>query len=363
MSYKAYLNVSKGILFNKLHRTTYPSFCTFIITWRCNLRCYMCDVWKKEKSEEMTTAQVQLALGQLKSIDFLRVTGGEPFLREDLSDIVKIVQKEIQPQIIHITTNGVLTARIVEFVRTVGAPNIHLKLSIDAVGEKHDEIRGKRNTYAKAYETLRELAELRQEYRFYLGVDQTITSRNMDQIDALREVCAKLGVNVHYAIASPHYTLYQEDTHLAGETGVEALTFDDFSEDQLRDIFARIGGETGSLVETMVQKYYLKGLENRLLRGIQSPKPRCVALYNHLRLLPDGNVTICVYDPTVVGNLVHQTIDEIWFGTSIERFRRKVDECAGCWAGCEVKPNAVYSGDIVSSLLEPLVPGLRASRP
>lgn len=319
----------------------------------------MCDVWKKEKGEEMTTAQVQLALGQLKSIDFLRITGGEPFLREDLSDIVKMVQEEIQPQIIHITTNGVLTTRIVEFVKAVGAPNIHLKISIDAVGEKHDEIRGKRNAYAKAYETLKELVELRKACRFYLGVDQTITSRNIDQIDALRQVCAKLGVDVHYAVASPHYTLYREDTHLAGKTGAEALTFDDFSKSQLQDIFAGLDKGTGSLVETMVQRYYLKGLQNRLLWGVQSPKPRCVALYNHLRLLPDGNVTICVYNPTVVGNLVDQTIDEIWFGTSIDRFRREVDECPGCWAGCEVKPNAVYSGDIVRALVEPLVSAFR----
>ena len=72
--------------------------------------------------------------------------------------------------------------------------------------------------------------------------------------------------------------------------------------------------------------------------------------HNHMRLMPNGDVMTCVYYPNVVGNLRNQSLRDVWFGKEIEPQREIVKKCAGCWAGCEVKPNAIYTGDIVKTL-------------
>jgi MoaA/NifB/PqqE/SkfB family radical SAM enzyme len=71
-----------------------------------------------------------------------------------------------------------------------------------------------------------------------------------------------------------------------------------------------------------------------------------VALRSHLRLLPDGGVPVCQFNTEVVGNLLRQSFDEVWRSAAAQKSRDWVDACTGCWAECEVVPNAVYSGDI-----------------
>jgi MoaA/NifB/PqqE/SkfB family radical SAM enzyme len=67
--------------------------------------------------------------------------------------------------------------------------------------------------------------------------------------------------------------------------------------------------------------------------------------------MPNGHIPVCQFNTTPVGNLRHQTFDEIWFGEGMEKHRDWVKNCPGCWAECEVLPNAFYSGDIFKYLL------------
>jgi hypothetical protein len=52
-----------------------------------------------------------------------------------------------------------------------------------------------------------------------------------------------------------------------------------------------------------------------------------------------------------VGNLRNTPFQEIWEGDVIQRQREWVDRCPGCWAECEVMPNAVYTLDIARALV------------
>jgi AdoMet-dependent heme synthase len=353
MAISTYANIAKSIVNNKLGRVGLPSMVTFIVTWRCNLRCFMCDVWKKTDHDDMTPEEAKTIFKQMPKLDTLRLTGGEPFLRRDFRELVEAILESTDPTVLHITTAGVMYERIVEFVKAVGSPKLHLKMSIDAVGDRHDEIRGYRGLYNKSLRTLRTLAELRPKYGFYLGVNQTLTDKNWDQIEPLREAMAELAVGVHYAIATDHYTLYRLNTVKENEKpNMRSVSMSDFSPEQLQYIFDQLDRRDGvnDVPEWLVQRYYLHGLKNRLLAKTETPKPECIELHNHMRLMPNGDVMTCVYYPTVVGNLRNQTLDEVWFGEAIKPQRELVKKCPGCWAGCEVKPNAIYTGDIVKAL-------------
>ncbi len=353
MALGTYRNIVKSVVNNKLGRIEMPSMVTFVVTWRCNLRCFMCDVWKKTDHDDMTPDEAKAIFKQMPKLDSLRLTGGEPFLRRDFQELVERILEVSEPTVLHVTTAGVMYERIVEFVKAVGSPKLHIKMSIDAVGDRHDEIRGYRGLYNKSLRTLRTLAELRPKYGYYLGVNQTLTDKNWDQIVPLREAMAELGVSIHYAIATDHYTLYRMNTVKENEKpNMRSVSMSDFTPEQLQYIFDQLDRRDGikDIPEWVVQRYYLHGLKNRLLRNIESPKPECIELHNHMRLMPNGDVMTCVYYPNVVGNLRQQTLEEVWWGEAIVPQRRIVKTCPGCWAGCEVKPNAIYTGDIVKSL-------------
>ena len=353
MALSTYTNIAKSVINNKTGHVELPSMVTFIVTWRCNLRCFMCDVWKKTDHDDMTPDEARAIFKQLPKLDTLRLTGGEPFLRRDFSELTGAILEATDPTVVHLTTAGVMYERIVDYVKTFGSEKLHLKVSIDAVGDRHDEIRGYRGLYNKSLRTLRTLAELREQYGFYLGVNQTISDRNWDQIVPLREAMAELNIPVHYAIATDHYTLYRMNTSKENETpDMRSVSMSDYTPEQLQYIFDQLDRRDAihDVPEWIVQRYYLHGLKNRLLKGIEEPKPSCIELHNHMRLMPNGDVMTCVYYPNVVGNLRTQSLHDVWYGKEIEPQRQIVKKCVGCWAGCEVKPNAIYTGDIVKTL-------------
>jgi len=317
----------------------------------------MCDIWQKSERDEMTPEQIDALFGQLRRLHAVRITGGEPFLRSDLAQIVDIIQRKTHPGIVHITTNGLLTERILEFMKSISNPrNIHLKISIDAVGEKHDDIRGVQGAYQRAMDTLSGLARIRGSYGFYLGVDQTIIDSDVRNMMDLREICNDMGVNLHQVIAYGETALYKSDEGLSllPRSGAEITTFGQFSKRQLEQTLALMeqnANEINDFAEAIIKRYHLRGLRNRLLLGKAKPRPKCVALGSHLRILPNGDVPICLYDSTVVGNLTKMKFKELWFGREMEEYRERVARCPGCWAGCEVTPNAIYSGDILRALV------------
>lgn len=88
-----------------------------------------------------------------------------------------------------------------------------------------------------------------------------------------------------------------------------------------------------------------------MLESGARPNPPGVALSSHLRLSPDGTIPTCQFNSTRVGSLRQLSFAGIWDGEVRRRQRDWVRSCPGCWAECEVLPNAVYSGDLVRALL------------
>ena len=78
---------------------------TVIVTYRCNARCSMCNRYKApSKPEEEISIET---IKKLPKMYFTNITGGEPFIRTDLKDIVRELYKKSDR--IVISTNGLLT--------------------------------------------------------------------------------------------------------------------------------------------------------------------------------------------------------------------------------------------------------------
>ena len=140
---------------NRQGEPTAPRFLTFIVTFTCNARCVMCDSWRKPSPEELTTAEIAAIFEQLPPLDMVRLTGGEPFVRPDLLDIARLVRQHLVPLVLHVTTNGFLTRRIVEFCeqRPRDLP-LNLLVSLDGTEARHNEVRGRDTAWETATDTL-----------------------------------------------------------------------------------------------------------------------------------------------------------------------------------------------------------------
>jgi len=346
----------RSALGHRLHIMPRPTFVTFFVTWRCNCRCIFCDIWRKSSSarDELDVQQIANIFRQLGRLDCLRLSGGEPFLRSDLAEIINALDKINQPGIVHITSNGLMTDRIVEIMRRIARPRrIHLKLSIDDTGDKHDTVRGVSGAYAQVIQTVEKLAPLRHEMGFHLGINQAIISEeHAGAYRRLKDAMAPYGVPIYPVIAhNGGNGLYGADGKVSD---IAYHTYADFSRDcleSLLDEFLRDSRAINSFAESVVDRYYLRGLRNRLVCGKSSPNPHCVALRNHLRLLPNGDVPVCFFNGKVVGNMHRQAPADLWRSAEVNKAREWVDNCPGCWESCEVIPSAAYTGDLWKGLL------------
>lgn len=346
-----YLRLLKSIALNNLGIVQMPRYITYLITWRCNSRCIFCDVWKKHAGDtaELNLDDIRSIFAQINNPDVVRITGGEPFLRQDLAEAINIINEVSNPRIIHITTNG-LASRIKETMLAIkSCYKIHLKVSIDAIGEKHDKIRGTPNAYEKAMDNIKRLVEIRKSLRFHLGVNQAIVNQEDTQdYAALKRILQPYGIPIYASVAfDPLNSLYSDEIITDPKNSYAA--FGHFSKEGLSDLISAVlkdGGTISNIPEKIVNQYHLQGMYNRFVHNKLLPHPRCVSLNNHLRILPNGDVPVCLYNGTVVGNLKENTLKDIWKSPEAKKQRRWIGQCPGCWQSCDSVVNALYTGDI-----------------
>ncbi len=339
-----------------------PRFLTYIVTFTCNARCIMCDSWKKPSPEDLTIEEIERIFRQLPALDGVRLTGGEPFVRSDLIDIAHLAQDHLRPLFLHITSNGFLSQRIVDFcVQRRRQTPLHLLVSVDGLAAKHNQVRGRDTAWQTATATLQALAPRRRELNLRLAVNQTIVNaEGADQYRQLREFLRPLGIRNNVVLAYDVSATYSTESELdaaPAEAG-QFTTFGSFRERELLGLLDAVEADLGELplAEREAKRYYFRGIRNRVLHGAASPNPRCVALNSHLRLYPNGDVPTCQFNSKRVGNLRHQRFAEVWESVAASDQREWVRQCPGCWAECEVLPNAFYTGDLLASLL----PGRRS---
>jgi Fe-coproporphyrin III synthase len=363
------LRFLRAVARNRNRRVDLPRFLTYTVTFTCNARCIMCDSWKIESSDDLSIEELDRIFSQLPTLDAVRLTGGEPFVRRDMIEIAGLVKRRLKPLVLHVTTNGFLTDRIVKFCeeRPRDLP-LHLLVSVDGVESKHNEVRGRENAWKTATATLAALAPRRKELKLRLGVNQTIVdAEGVEHYKRLREFLKPMGVHNNVVMAYDVSATYSvdRDRDLAPKEMGQFTTFGEFTSQHIQTLVDEIERDlhTFPLMERLAKRYYLRGIANRLLGNVGSPNPKCVALNAHLRLFPNGDVPTCQFNSKVVGNLRHQSFAEVWNSAKAAEQRKWVNRCPGCWAECEVLPSAIYTGDLIKETLLPSRRTVRQNSP
>jgi len=180
-----FLALSK-ILINR-----YPSYVILFVTSRCNSKCLTCFYWKKSRNsntdDELKIDEIEKISKNFNKIYYLTLTGGEPFLRDDLADIAETFVKNCQVKILSIPTNGIDSQKIAFIAEKIllKCPQtfVRISLSLDGINTEHDKIRGVEDNFLKIKGTYDRLNILRSKYNnFDIDVSTVFNKLNQDNI-------------------------------------------------------------------------------------------------------------------------------------------------------------------------------------
>lgn len=177
------------------------------VTARCNLLCQHCfyieEIKKSKSKRELTLDEYGKIATNLGSVLQVSLTGGEPFLRKDLGEIIRVFHRNAGAMAFNVTTNGLLRPRIVQTLEEIfdGDPSLSLRLgvSLDGFEEVHDRTRGKDGGFKEVVLTLQALKPLRERYRgLTVHISTTLTRDNAPAIREFVDFVATLDVDAHY---------------------------------------------------------------------------------------------------------------------------------------------------------------------
>lgn len=293
------------------------------LTNACNARCKMCGIWEEDKITHFDNALFDKLPRSLKNIS---LSGGEPFLRNDLSEIVERIKFVCPKSRIVILTNGILTDIIIEQIKKIIKidPMIAIRISIDGVGEVHDEIRGVKDAYRAAINTLNSLKELKVKD---LGITISVTDSNVGEINKVYKIAKEKKVKFNCQVAHSSDFYYKKEN-------VELKEKDLFK----KGLNTIISSELKSLnLERLFKTYYYRGIWDYVNRLPRSYPCNAGDLFFYLNQA--GTVYPCIFLDKEMGNLHNDSFDTIWNSQLAYQVRGCVKNCnLNCWVTCTVAP-------------------------
>ena len=293
---------------------------TVIVTYRCNARCNMCNRYKKPSipEEEISLETIK----KLPQMYFTNITGGEPFIRTDLKEIVRELYKKSDR--IVISTNGFFTDRIVDLCKEF--PNIGIRISIEGLEQTNNNIRGLEDGFNRGYSTLKKLVEMGMKD---VGFGMTVQDVNAKDLVALYNLSNEM--NMEFATASLHNSFYfVEAKNIIKDCPMVAQEFENLINELLKSRSPK----------KWFRAYFNHGLINYIY-GQKRLLP-CDMAFDTFFIDPYGDVMPCngTKNKEVMGNLNEaDNWEELWTSEQAEKVRNIVRHCdRNCWMIGSVSP-------------------------
>jgi MoaA/NifB/PqqE/SkfB family radical SAM enzyme len=284
----------------------------------------MCNIWKLKDNTDL---EIDYYKKLPKTLRDINVSGGEPFLRQDLVDLVKILRGTCPKARIVISTNGFLTELIKEKMRLILkiAPEIGVGISIDGIGEMHDKIRGIPGGFNLAIKTVKMLKEELGMKNLRLAF--TISKENAEHMSKVYDLSRELGVEFTLALA-------QSSEFFFGGKRVEETPSEEILKEQF-DYLIRAELKSWR-PKKWVRAYFAKSLFDFARTGKQALPSK--AGRDFFFLDPFGNIYPSVIHNSVMGNIKENGFAEIWNSKEAKEARKKVKEAKeDAWMICTAR--------------------------
>lgn len=345
------------------------SISNFAVTYRCNSRCQTCGIWKTADpgKGEMPLDEIEDLLsenrGFLGDVTSIQVTGGEPYLRGDLPELIHAIHGHLPRATIWIPTNG-LTPRSIEaatreMLHDADGIRLGVSVSMDGIRGTHDAIRGIEGSFDRAVETLKRLSTLREAHAgLSVSVGMTVTNENHLELPRVWSLAGTHGVDFSFRPVNFSDLYYRNRD--ASPTPSDCA-------ERLLPTLQSMGKsliENKGLRRAVTNLRYMQGA----LDYIRDPGRRrlpCRAASASLFLDPYGNVYPCLFIGDALGNVKDEKLSKIWRSKAAWEARTTISrgDCPGCWVECEayreiVKDRIGLLGTALNAMLRPGTAGI-----
>lgn len=301
--------------------------------------------------------------GFLRDVTSIQVTGGEPYLREDLPELIHAIRGHLPRTNIWIPTNGLTPRRIEsatrEMLQDADGRHLGVSVSMDGIRDTHDAIRGIEGSFDRAVETLRRLRSLREEHAgLRVSVGMTVTNENHGGLPEVWSLARTHGVDFSFRPVNFSDLYYRN----RGASPTPS------------DCAERLLPTLQSMGKALIEKKGLRrALTNlRYMQGaldyIREPGGRrlpCRAASASFFLDPYGNVYPCLFIEDALGNVKDESLSKIWSSKAAGEARAMISRgvCPGCWVECEVYREIINDrmgllGTALNAVLRPGTAGI-----
>lgn len=292
-----------------------PTDASIILTYRCPMRCKMCNIWQSPTNprEEIKASDLR----SLPKLKFINLTGGEPFVREDLAEIVEECYRHTDR--IVISTSGYFEDRVIKLAEKF--PNIGIRISIEGLSEKNDDLRGRQGGFDRG---LRTLLKLKQMGLKDIGFGCTVSNHNSKDMLSLYRLSQELGLEFATAAFHNSYYFHKDDNKITNRDEV-CGDFKQLIKWQLAE----------SHPKSWFRAFFNMGLIN-YIEGGRRMLP-CEAGSANFFIDPWGEVYPCngmeeKFWKESMGNIHDADFMTIWTSEQAEKVRAKVRKCPkNCW--------------------------------
>ncbi len=316
-----------------------PLTLTFSVTNLCQSRCRTCNIWQiykwwpEQRHNELSLEEIEKIFRSIGRIYFFNISGGEPFLRKDLPEIVELACRHLRPRILHTPTNAIQPKVIEQQMRRIMETMRRLRLEVpftikpsyDGVGVMHDEVRGVKGNWNRLVDTIIRLKRLAVEFpNLHVEVGTVISNMNKAHLEDIEDIGHAMRVGSYRNEIAEQRTEFYNIGDPITPSGEE---YADLIRSFSRKIWENIGtkGRLTRLTEALRIVYY--DIAARIVKEKRQVIP-CYAGISNVHLTPTGDLWPCCvlgYDKPM-GNLrdVGYDFDKVWHSQQAQDVRRGI---------------------------------------
>ena len=308
----------------------YPKVIQLPITYNCNSKCVMCNIWKMDHSNEMTVEEFATFMKDdiFKEVEAVGINGGEPSLVPNLPEYIKEVLTLPKLKSLNIISHGFsqkpLLKSLEEIYKMCKEKNIHFQvlISLDGVREIHNIVRGKTNVFEKTSSTIDEIMKNKSKYCDDLELGCTIVKQNIHNLVELDTYTKMKNYNIKFRLGIENKRI--ESDKLKDQYSViysplkqSAKEFFHYQISQTKDFANKF-------------KYYA------IFSWLNSEKPKrilgCMWKEEGITLDARGELYYCAVASNSLGSLRKEKGEKIFFDDKNIEYRKSIinNSCDGC---------------------------------
>lgn len=170
----------------------FPNVLHIDVTGKCNLNCIHC---RGRGTKDLTLSEIKESLLKLNSsfknsLKWVEISGGEPFLRQDIFEILEFIKRRTKLKVIVVSNGWFITKKIVKKLEKLRIERV--QISLDGVREEtHNKIRQNNLAYKKAIRAIKYLSNS----NIISVVRMVLNKYNLNEVEDLFKICKKLRVS------------------------------------------------------------------------------------------------------------------------------------------------------------------------